>query len=79
MNTKIKGKIAEKKAINFLKEKEFTIIETNFYSRFGEIDIIAYKNHTFHFIEVKSGKNFEPIFNITSKNCKKLLKQLNYI
>ena len=51
-----KGNLAEDTACGFLYDNGFTIIERNFYSRFGEIDIIATKDEVFHFIEVKSGK-----------------------
>ena len=74
MNTRAKGNIAEQKAIEFLKKNNFKIIKTNFYTKFGEIDIIAFKNNVFHFIEVKSGKSFEPIFNITPKKIQKIIK-----
>jgi putative endonuclease len=74
MNTRNKGKLAEDKAINFLKEKNFKIVKRNFYTKFGEIDIIAFKDEVFHFIEVKSGKNFEPIYNITPKKLNKIIK-----
>jgi putative endonuclease len=74
MNTKRKGDLAEKKAKEFLLEKEFEILQTNFYCKGGEIDIIAYKRGVFHFIEVKSGENFEPIYNITPKKLNRIVK-----
>ncbi len=77
MNTKAKGNLAEDKAVEFLKSKNYQIIERNFYSRFGEIDIIAKKDNILHFIEVKSGENFEPIYNITPTKLKRIIKTLN--
>ncbi|WP_035003149.1 MULTISPECIES: YraN family protein [unclassified Lebetimonas] len=74
MNTKTKGNIAEQKAAQFLKNNNFKIIERNFYTKFGEIDIIAFKNSVFHFIEVKSGKNFEPVYNITPAKLQRIIK-----
>jgi putative endonuclease len=74
MNTFNKGKEAEKKAAEFLEKKGFKIIEFNYYCKGGEIDIIAFKNNAFHFIEVKSGKNFEPIYNITPKKISNITK-----
>ena len=74
MNTKFKGAVAENKAIDFLKEKNFKIIDRNFYTKYGEIDIIAFKDNVFHFIEVKSGKNFEPIYNITPTKLQRIIK-----
>ncbi len=68
-----KGDFAEQRAVDFLKKIGFKIIERNFYSRFGEIDIIALKNQTLHFIEVKSGQN-EPAFKITPSKLSKIIK-----
>jgi putative endonuclease len=74
-----KGDIAEQKAVEFLKKDKFSIIERNFYAKnMGEIDIIAKKDGIYHFIEVKSGVNFEPIYNVTPSKLKKLIKSVNY-
>ena len=51
------GKKYELAAENYMREKGYRILETNFYTRFGEIDIIAYKDKTFVFTEVKYRKN----------------------
>lgn len=48
------GKIGEQKAINFLKTNNYSILRHNFRTVFGEIDIIAKKNKTIFFIEVKT-------------------------
>ena len=54
------GKLAEKIACHYLKNKGYEILARNYISHLisgpqrGEIDIIAQKNGTFHFIEVKS-------------------------
>ena len=73
--SRAKGNIAEEKACSFLYDNGFTIIEQNFYSRFGEIDIIATKNNVLHFVEVKSGDDYElAIQNITRSKIVKLLK-----
>ena len=70
-----KGDIAEKKAINFLLEQNFRVVDKNFYSRFGEIDIIAIKDDVLHFIEVKSALSYEvAVNNITPKKISKLIK-----
>ncbi len=71
-----RGSEAEKVATNYLKEKGFKIVNLNFHSRFGEIDIIAYKDKVWHFIEVKSGKG-EPIYQITPKKLSKILKTVD--
>lgn len=74
-----KGNFAEDKAVEYLKQKNFDIIERNFYaSKFGEIDIIAKKDSVLHFIEVKSGFGFEAIYNITPQKIKKIINSANF-
>ena len=54
MSNKLKGKLGEKLAKDFLLNKGFEILETNFhYSRYSEVDIIAYKSGIIYFVEVK--------------------------
>jgi len=73
--SRAKGNLAEEKACEFLCENGFIILERNFYSRFGEIDIIATKEEVLHFIEVKSGLDFESaIQNITPQKISRLIK-----
>ena len=73
--SRAKGNIAEDKACEFLFDNGFSVIERNFYSRFGEIDIIAIKDEVLHFVEVKSGDDYEKaIQNITKSKLSKLLK-----
>ncbi len=71
-----KGLKAEEEACGFLKTLGFEIIERNFFSQFGEIDIIALKKGVLHFIEVKSGENFDPIYAITPSKLKKMIKTI---
>ena len=47
------GNKAETAVAAFLKHRGYKILERNFTSRFGEIDIIAQKNEYLVFIEVK--------------------------
>ncbi len=56
------GYSAEKKVTTFLRENGFTIQKTNYKKKYGEIDIIACKNNTYSFIEVKARKN--PLFDM---------------
>ena len=73
--SRAKGNVAEDKAADFLVENGYMIIERNFYSRFGEIDIIATKNGVLHFIEVKSALSYElAVQNITPKKISRLIK-----
>ena len=57
MTTKIIGKYGEDKAAEYLKENGYAIITRNWRTRSGEIDIIAYKNETIVFVEVKALPN----------------------
>lgn len=73
--SRAKGNEAEAEAIRFLQQEGFVIVETNFYSRFGEIDIIASKEGVLHFVEVKSGTDYESaVYNITPSKLQKILK-----
>ncbi len=73
--SRAKGDIAESKACHYLFENGFQIVARNFYSRFGEIDIIAFKEEVLHFVEVKSALEYElAIQNITPSKMRKLLK-----
>ncbi|CAM2881604.1 YraN family protein [Helicobacter burdigaliensis] len=72
-----KGKEAEDFAIKFLEQQNFTIITRNYFSKFGEIDIIAKKDGILHFIEVKSGDGFEPIFNLTKTKLERIQKTIH--
>ncbi len=47
------GKLGELKASHYLVKKHYTIVERNFTSRFGEIDIIAENKKYLVFAEVK--------------------------
>jgi len=73
--SRAKGNLAEDLACGFLDENGFRIVERNFYSRFGEIDIIAFKEDVLHFVEVKSGLDYESaIQNITPSKLSKFIK-----
>ena len=73
--SRAKGDIAESKACEYLLKNGFEIIERNFYSKFGEIDIIVLKSGILHFVEVKSALDYETaVQNITPSKMKKLLK-----
>lgn len=48
------GRVAEDLATSALKKKGYSILERNFFNRFGEIDIIAKNRDTLVFVEVKA-------------------------
>lgn len=77
MNTTQKGKEAESFACEYLKNQNFEILKQNFFTPFGEIDIIAKKDGVLHFVEVKSGENFEPIFNLTKTKLERIQKTIH--
>jgi putative endonuclease len=51
------GAKVEAKAVEILKDNKLKIIETNFNTRFGEIDIIALDDQVLVFVEVKYRKS----------------------
>ena len=75
-----KGDIAEDKACEFLNEAGYKIVEKNFYAKkLGEIDIIATKENTYHFVEVKSADDYEiAVNNITKSKLSKLKRSVDY-
>ncbi len=50
------GKIGEKITKEFLMKQGFFVIEQNYASKYGELDIITRKDNVLHFVEVKSIK-----------------------
>jgi putative endonuclease len=48
------GNLGEEKATNFLIQKGYLIVCRNYRTKRGEIDIIAFKNNTLVFVEVKT-------------------------
>lgn len=55
--TKLTGNRGEAFVAEWLKQKDFTILEQNFTVRQGEIDVIASKGELLIFVEVKTRKN----------------------
>lgn len=77
--TKNLGKKGEDLAENYLKRKGYIIKKKNYYTRHGEIDIIAIDPHEgkLVFIEVKTRKNKtygEPNESITPKKMDNMVK-----
>lgn len=57
INKRALGTLKEDIAAEYLVNLGYTILERNFHTRFGEIDIIAKHSDTIVFIEVKYRKN----------------------
>ncbi len=65
----------------FLMKQGFSIVERNFHTRNGEIDVIAKKKKTYHFFEVKAGKQgswFNPADNLTKEKLWKFIRSADY-
>lgn len=75
----LSGILGEDRACAFLKKHKFKIIERNFHSKFGEIDIVATKDEITHFIEVKfTQKNYDVSDRLDKKKYQKLLKTIEF-
>lgn len=75
------GRHGEDIAVNYLKEKEYLILDRNFSSNQGEIDIIAKKKKEIVFVEVKtrtSNLYGKPIEAIDKRKRKCLLSTIKY-
>ncbi|MBV5277682.1 MAG: YraN family protein [Campylobacteraceae bacterium] len=72
------GREAEQKASIYLQKKGYEIITQNFYSKFGEIDIIAKKENVLHFCEVKFSQKSDPVLRITPAKMAKIIKTIGY-
>ena len=51
------GRMAEDLALRYLQKHDLTLLERNFRSRFGEIDLIMRENNTIIFVEVRARNN----------------------
>ena len=77
----ITGKEGEDIATEFLKNKGYKILDRNFLTRHGEIDIVSKDNEEYVFIEVKTRKSNEygePIEAIDENKIKHLKSAINY-
>jgi len=54
MDRKGIGKLGEEIGVKYLEKNGHKVLDTNFYSRFGEIDIISKKEQVLIFTEVKT-------------------------
>lgn len=59
MNKREIGSAYEQKAVEYLNEHGYKIVEQNYFCKYGEIDIIAKQDDTLVFVEVKYRKNIK--------------------
>lgn len=70
------GHLAEEYAAEFLKSEGYKVLELNWKNKYCEIDIVARKDGTIHFVEVKYRKNNtqgEGLDYITDKKLKQMM------
>lgn len=81
MNKRKLGTAYEKLAAEYLLSKGYAIIERNYRNPFGEIDILAKKNNTWVFCEVKfrsSGSCGSPLEAVSYRKQKRISKAALY-
>ena len=69
------GRSGEELAVSLLKQRGFTILERNYKTRLGELDIIAFKGEIVCFIEVKTRTSLKlgsPFEAVTKRKQRKL-------
>lgn len=52
-----KGKAAEQLALHYLEQQGLRLVETNYSTRMGEIDLIMWQQHSLVFVEVRQRNN----------------------
>jgi len=75
------GAFGERLASIHLEKNGYSIVETNYKARYGEIDIIAGKDHALIFVEVKTriGTRYgTPEEAVTPKKIRELVKTAQY-
>ena len=75
------GKLCELRTCFYLLLRGYIILDRNYHSRFGEIDIIARKKDTVVFVEVKArGENafYQPAFAVDVYKQRKIIKTAQF-
>jgi putative endonuclease len=75
------GTTGETLALHYLQAKGFSLIEKNYRTRYGEVDLIVKKDNTLVFVEVKTRKDTtkgQPYEAITFRKRKHILKVAQY-
>ena len=83
MSTQSLGSYGEERALRYLQEKDYKILEKNFRNKLGEIDLIARDGPTICFIEVKTRKSLHygaPYEAVSPFKCRKMVQlALSYL
>ena len=77
MTSKELGKQGEDRAADYLRQKGYCILDANYHSRFGEIDLIAENGQYLVFVEVKTrkpGSLMAPAVAVTVQKQKKVIQ-----
>ena len=75
------GKLGEKLAVEFLRKKDYIILEQNYMWEKSEIDIIGIKNEKIVFVEVKTRMSpylNDPALMVPQKKWRKIMKAADY-
>jgi len=73
------GRLGEQLAARFLVGKGYRVLAKNFYTRYGEIDLVVSKNDEIIFVEVKTRTSSEygyPEVAVDNNKIKNLLKAI---
>lgn len=76
-NRRAIGNLYENEVIRYLKKNKYKILKKNYYTKYGEIDIIAKDGETLVFIEVKArekNSKLNPFESVDLYKQKKIIK-----
>ena len=77
------GRSSEQKAARYLEKKGFDVVTTNYRSRFGEVDIVASRDETLVFVEVRArklGAQVSPLESVDAGKKRRLIRTaLHYL
>lgn len=75
------GKTGENLACTYLRKKGYQILSQNYYTHWGELDVVASIDNKISFIEVKTrvgDKKGKPYEAVTQRKVGKLLRAIQY-
>jgi len=75
------GQLAEQAAKDYLLNQGLTFVTANYYTKFGEIDLIMRDHNIIIFVEVRLRNNVKhghPVETVTSQKQNKLIKSAKY-